>query len=277
VSMRDRLKRNPLVLFLFRIRTLWSERRSVVRKPGAGLRYLWNGREFSTFTFHLENREELAAFLGRSLDLDPARVLALMDELEDDQELRAALSARLAPRPNRYDEPRYAKRCGYYAMVRLLQPRLVVETGTHDGLGASVVSRALQRNAEESGAQPGLLATFDVNPEAGWLIPASLEPLVEQHVGKTSETLKPALAGRVVEIMIHDSLRTAENERFEFETVIASASRGRLILICDDVDTSQELEKICAERGGSFGVFREQPKDHFYRGDAMGLGVLDIA
>jgi hypothetical protein len=276
-SLRERLKANRFVLFLFRVRTLWSERRSVRRRPGAGLRYLRSGREFSTFTFELENRDELAAFIAEMLGADVTEAIALIDELEGDEELRAMLAARLEGRPNRYDSPRYAKRCGYYAMVRLMRPRSVVETGTHDGLGSSVLARAMQRNAEETGSPPGVVLTFDVNPDAGWLIPPPLEPLVRRHTGMTRDTLGPTLAlSPPVELMIHDSLRTSENERFEFEMVIKHAVGGRLVLICDDVETTQELEKICTDRGGSFGVFRERPKDHFYRGDAMGLAVLDL-
>jgi Methyltransferase domain len=272
-SLRERLKKNPLVLFVFRIRTLWAERRSVRRRPGAGLRYLFRGRELSTFTFHLANREELAAFLGRELELESQRVMELLDELEADQVLREALSERLRGHPNRYDSPRYAKRCAYYALIRLQRPRLVVETGTHDGLGTSVMARALQRNAEESGEPAGLLYSFDINGDAGWLVPDFLEPLVRRHVGATSETLAPALEGKVVDLMLHDSLRTAANERFEFELAIEHAA-PRLTLICDDVDTSNELEAISAAHGGSFAVFREDPADHFYRGDAMGLAIL---
>jgi hypothetical protein len=272
--MRAALARNPAVLFGFRLRTVWFERASVRRRPREGVRYLLRGRELSTFTFNLRNRRELADFLARQTGAEPARTMALLDELEADEELRGALAAGLRTRPNRWDSPRYAKRCAYYALIRLGRSRLVVETGTHDGLGTSVMARALQRNAAEDGGEAGLVFTFDTNPDAGWLIPEHLRPLVRQHTGMTSETLAPALEGRLVDFFLHDSLRTAENERFEMGVVFEHAAK-RLVVICDDVNTSNELQPMAEERGGSFAVFREDPAEHFYRGDAMGLAIVE--
>ncbi len=272
--MRAALARNPAVLFAFRCRTVWAERASVRRRPWEGVRYLLRGRELSTFTFHLRNRRELADFLARQTGAAPARTMELLDELEADEELREALAAKLRTRPNRWDSPRYAKRCAYYALIRLGRPRLVVETGTHDGLGTSVMARALQRNAAEDGGEAGRVFTFDTNPEAGWVIPEYLQPLVHHHTGMTVETLAPALDGRVVDFFLHDSLRTAENEIFEMGVVLEHAA-SRIVLICDDTDTSNELEGIATARGGSFAIFQEDPAEHFYKGDAMGLAIVE--
>jgi hypothetical protein len=116
--------------------------------------------------------------------------------------------------------------------------------------------------------------TFDVNPDAGWAIPDPLRRSVVATIGPTSETLAPALEGLSVEFFIHDSLRTIENETREFETVIAHAPPGELILATDHAPDHFVLRELCRARGAWYAEFQERPRDHFYGGVRMGVGIL---
>jgi len=250
---------------------LWRKRGPARRNLGASFRYLLRGREVSNFTYDLANQDELTEFVAHALSVPSQLVSRFVEELEQDDELREALASRLKTHPNRFDTPRYTKRTGYYALVRVVKPQTVVETGTHDGLGATVIARPLQRNADEGHAR-GHVRTFDVDPEAGWLVPDFLEDFVQQVTGPTSETLAPALEGAAVDFFVHDSLRTPENERFEFETVIRRAAGPRLYLATDNAPDTDVLRDLCEERGAWYGAFQEKPKDHFFEGVTLSLG-----
>jgi Methyltransferase domain len=272
--LKARLRRNWLVLFLLRVRALWHERRSAFREPRASLRYLFGGRELSTFTYDLANSAELAEFIANALGVETSLVARYFDELEQDAELRGALAEGLRTHSNRHNIHHYTKRIGYYAIVRITKPAVVVETGTHHGLGAAVIARALQRNSMERDP-PGKVLTFDINPDAGWLIPSFLDEFVQQFTGPSRATLGPALEANPVDFFVHDSLRTPENERFEFETVISHAAGPKLVLVTDHAPKTYVLRDICAERGAWYGAFQEVPQDHFFAGVELGLGIME--
>ena len=182
--------------------------------------------------------------------------------------LRDRLRAQLGRRHDRRTEPHYGKRAIQYALVRALGPGHVAETGTHDGLGAVVLAAALRRNAAEG--RPGRLSTFDINPDAGWLLGDPERDLVRRHVGPTSETLPGALADGV-DLLLHDSLRTPENERAEYTAALAAARGHQLVLYCDDLRSTDVLAELCRERSLELHRLPERPLDHWWPGNVLGL------
>ena len=253
-----------------RLRNLWRYRAAAVRRPLASARYLLKGREITNFTYEIANEDELAELVADALGLSRTDVEATLREVRSDEELLAGLRTRLATRADRAGEPLFGRRLGWYCVVRASRPRVVVETGSHDGLGTALLARALQRNADEG--HPGVLLSFDLDPASGWLVPDELRVYVERHVGDARETLPAALTGRAVDVFVHDSLHTYEHERFELETALAHAAR-RLVLISDNAHVSPALLDVCRERGLRYLVFRERTLDHFYPGAGMGLGL----
>src|SRR5437868_12842258 len=71
----------------------------VRRRPRLALRYLLTERETNNFTYQLGNPGELAEFLAAQLGTTSGLMLALIQELDADEELRRLLSARLTTRP----------------------------------------------------------------------------------------------------------------------------------------------------------------------------------
>jgi hypothetical protein len=269
---RRSLARIGAVRLAARALVLWRERAAAVRRPRDALRYLARGREISNFTYELANLDAAVPFLGRLLGAVPDDIERHLRELEDDEVLRAQLTARLASRPDREPRPLYGKRALYYCIVRSEHPRLVVETGTHDGLGSAVLGRALTRNAAEGA--PGRLLTFDVNPDAGWLIPEAICGEIRRHVGDARRTLPPALAGRKVGVFLHDSLKTGAQERFEFELALRHRGR-RIVLITDDARATGVLRDLSAREGGRYATFREQPLRHWWPGNEIGVALIE--
>ena len=104
------------------------------------------GHETSNFTYDIDNRDELAAVLARALDAPIAEMNRYIAEIDGDEALCRTIEARMRQRRRGASRVYFGRRVGWYAVVRRLKPRLVVETGTADGLGSAALARALDRN-----------------------------------------------------------------------------------------------------------------------------------
>ncbi|MDX6475985.1 MAG: hypothetical protein QOH95_1496 [Gaiellaceae bacterium] len=243
---------------------------AVARRPGAALRYLVRDREFTNLTYEIDNLDELAELVAVNLGRPRAEIESYVGEPLDDDVLLEPLREALRARSDRNDEPRFGRRLGWYAIVRALRPQLVVETGVHDGLGSALLLRALDLNGS------GRLVGFDVDPGSGWLVPAQLRSRYELVLGDVRETLPRVLAEAQVDVFIHDSLHTYEHERFELETALQHAAPGA-VLVSDNAHATTALADVCAQHDLRFALFRERPRDHFYPGAGLGLGLSPSA
>jgi predicted O-methyltransferase YrrM len=273
-SLRARrfLWRIGVVRMGYRAVVLWRERAAVRRRPRDALRYLARGREVANMTYELANAGDIAPFLGQLLGVPPENVTRHLHELHEDEGLRVRLAARLQRRPDREHTPLYGKRALYYCIVRSERASVVVETGTHDGLGSAVVGRALARNTADGA--PGELLTFDINPEAGWLVAEDSADPIRLYVGDTHETLPRALSGRAVDVFLHDSVKTREHERFEFETALRHRAE-RLVLITDEARATGVLRELSEREGGRYATFKERPLRHWWPGNEIGVAVIE--
>ena len=96
-------------------------------------------------------------------------MLRYIQEIEDDDDLMGTIAAGVSKqRRGANAEMPYWRRLGWYALVRALKPRFVVETGVDKGLGACVLTAALRRNVAD-GSEGRYIGT-DINPEAGYLL-----------------------------------------------------------------------------------------------------------
>jgi len=261
-------------------RMLWRKGRTLRaygalrRRPIASLGYLLFGRERDNFTYDISNHDELARFLAESLDAPVEQALAYILELEQDDQLRRLLDNKLRSRPDRNRHARYGRRLGWYAAVRIGKPRLIVETGVHDGLGSAVLLSALKRNIADG--HPGRLISFDIREDVGWLIDERLREPWELVIGDTREQLPRVLEAREVEMFIHDSDHSHDHETFEFETV-AKFARPGAILISDNAHAGTAFAEFCEHRGIQQHFFRERPQRHFYPGAGIGLALFRSA
>ena len=164
------------------------------RSPQAALRYLLTDPELDNFTYRISNAGELSTFLADALHADRTVIASYLRELDADRVLRRQLERRLARRVDRRRSMPYGRRLGWYAIVRHLKPSLLVETGIHDGLGSSVLLRAIERNAAEG--VDGRLISFDTRRAAGWLIPRALRARHDVRTGVSLGLLAGAVRGR---------------------------------------------------------------------------------
>ena len=269
---RRRQARSPLALVLARLHVLIRLRSAARRRPGLAVEYAFKGRETDNFTYELENEAELRGFVISATAASAGRVRALFAELHEDRRLRDALSAELRTHPDRHPEPLYGSRVAFYCLTRLFLPATVVETGVHDGLGAAVILRALERNAEEG--HPGTLHGFDIDHDAGWLIPAGLLKRYVPHEGDLEETLAPALGGLEVGLSIHD-VGNRDGDLMEHATVVRHAA-DRLVIVSAGAADSGALRELCDSIGARYRSVEEQPR-HFSPGRTIALAVVDRA
>jgi predicted O-methyltransferase YrrM len=272
MTLQRRLRSSRLARAGFNARTIARGHRSdALRHPVLVARFLATTPEVSNWTYDLENADELLALAAGAVGRPAAELLAYGRELETDQGLRQALRDRLAARRDRGSEPHYGKRVILYALVRSIGPVMVAEAGTHDGFGSVVIAAALRRNIAEG--RPGRLLTFDVNPDAGWLLSDRDLEIVAQHTGRTVDTLPVHLTDGV-DLFIHDSLRTAENEHAEYAIARANARGEAVYLVCDDVNTTDALVELCAEHDVPLTRMKERPARHWWPGNVLGLAQL---
>lgn len=269
--LREIAAANPLVRFAYRAKVLAHERESIRRRPRDSARFLFRGREVSNFTYEIENLDDLARFVAQVTDAALADVDSALAELRLDTALVADLRVGLTSNPKREAEPLFGYRRAAYAITRLAKPARVVEVGTHDGLGSVAIAAALERNAADGAA--GTLATIDINPDAGWLMPDRLLPFAEVHVGEVRDVLPAIVADAPPEFAFQDVGHAFEHADFVFETLVERA-RGRRLILMSEVDDATHLPSLCAREGAAYHEFAEVPERHFWHGHTWGAGVF---
>jgi predicted O-methyltransferase YrrM len=157
-----------------------------------------------------------------------------------------------------------------YLAVRVLRPRLVVETGPFNGASSTFLLHALEANGGD-----GRLVSFDVpdardalgvpipaGREPAWLVPRELRHRFELVLGDTRRTLRPRLEGETVDLFFHDSLHTTRHMLFEFRSAWRRLRSGG-VLVSDDVFWNPafwlftQVHRVPFRHIGTMGVTRK--------------------
>jgi predicted O-methyltransferase YrrM len=133
-----------------------------------------------------------------------------------------------------------------YALVRIIKPRLVVETGVNRGLSSAAILTAMERN------QIGELYSIDLptetrltdgtiyknTTEIGKLVPQEIRRRWHLILGDAKTELPKLLDEiKTIDIFLHDSLHTEEHMMWEFQTAWPYIRDGGLLL-SDDIGVS---------------------------------------
>lgn len=235
-------------------------------------RWLVTSREHHNYTYELTklSRHHLAWFVSVVCDVPVKQVRAYLNEIETDEELRGHIEQATAAASRRGladKHVRYARRIGWYAIVRARKPAHVVETGVDKGLGSCVLAAALLRNAAEG--HPGRLTSLDINPEAGYLARATpWANVVDLVIGDSVASI--GALDRPVDLFLHDSDHSRVHEKSEFEAVEAKLAPGAMLLT-DNVTVTNVLAEHAERTGRRFLAYRETPARHWYPGDGIGV------
>ena len=278
-GMKERLRAalqarssNRLLRFGYKFWQLKNHSAAARANPRESLRFILRSPEVSNFTYDNGNVGDLVTAVASSLGVETGQVQSTIDELVADDELRDGLRDKLKANPLRANEPRYGYRMISYAIVRLRKPGVIFEAGTHDGLAASLMLRALELNAAEG--DEGKLISFDRTADAGWLIPDRLRgDRLNLIIDDVDVRLEPELAIHGVDYFIEDFGNGYPGKGWMVESALAHTRSDELVFLTE-CDNNPTLSDIASAAGGSYAQFDEQPINHWWAGHNWGISVL---
>ncbi len=241
--------------------------------PPLGRAIIWSirSREHHNYTYDLTemNRSYLTAFVSNVTDQPFDTISGYMRELDSDVALKEHIQKLTRNSKERFvADPiaSFGRRMGWYAMVRASKPRLVVETGIDKGLGSCLLSAALFKNSQEG--NPGRLIAVDINPDAGYLIRPPYDELVDVVHSDSITALQKISAP--IDFFIHDSDHSPQHEQMEIDSISENLSE-RAFILSDNAHVTTKLLEFANKSGRRFLFFREEPKNHWYSGDGIGV------
>ena len=230
------------------------------------LKWLVTRSEFTNYNYDITqlNRDYLIAFIAYVTKKDYSFVNNIFLEIENNKEFQKYLDNQISKIKRRYELPDqvyFARRLGWYALVRILKPEVVVETGTDKGLGTLLIAQALKENS------CGKIYSFDIDPFSGVLIDLKDWENIELLKGDSIENLKKM--GKV-DMFIHDSDHSKNYEMTEFESIQKSLSDNSIV-ISDNSQYTPALLEWSTRNNRRFLFFKEESKNHWYPGDGIGV------
>jgi hypothetical protein len=133
--------------------------------------WLLNSKEFTNFTYDLTpiNKRYLASLIADLVGKPYKEIMAYLNELEGGEGLRNHIRTVTQASDQKYladEDVYYGRRLGWYAIVRTVKPKIIVETGCDKGLGSCVLIAALIKNQTNGYAR--YHDGTDINPDAGF-------------------------------------------------------------------------------------------------------------
>lgn len=177
---------------------LWRNLLFILKYPKIVYRFIFVKNSGSDF---LEAQpvdpSDLCGDISRAIGIDEGELWEYHKEFETDSRFHRSIEKKLqltSERPNK--TPEYGWREFLYLVVRAVKPKIMIETGSFDGLSTAVILLGMDKNNR------GTLFTIDLpNPrlptdidvEPAWLVPDYLRDRLELKIGKSSEYLEPVI------------------------------------------------------------------------------------
>lgn len=235
------------------------------------LKWGFSSKEDTNYTYELKDgnvrylAQTIAAVTGEPF----ARVMGYIEEAQHDKELENHVVEAIKSSPyTAFADFRtgFAKRLGWYAFVRILKPRVIVETGIDKGLGAVILCAGLLRNKAEG--HEGEYYGTDINPEAGYLLTGKYKAVGHILYGDSIKSLQSF--DKQIDLFINDSDHSATYEYNEYQTIKPLLTEKGVIL-GDNSHVTDKLSQFSIENGRNFVFFREEPREHWYPGGGIGI------
>ncbi|SKA33456.1 Methyltransferase domain-containing protein [Chitinophaga eiseniae] len=234
-------------------------------------KWVFNSKEDANFTYDLTegNILYLAQTLAVVTGEDHRKIERYIHEARNHAPLREhIIRESMKSVFRKVADPRadYGKRLGWYAMARIMKPKVLVETGVDKGHGSAILCAALLENKKEG--YEGRYYGTDINPAAGALLGGEFATMGEILYGDSIESLKKL--NQPIDLFINDSDHSAEYEYREYLTIKDMMAPGGIIL-GDNSHVTDKLAVFSAETNRNFLFFREEPRDHWYPGGGIGI------
>lgn len=238
------------------------------------LRWMIYSKEDTNFTYDLtkQNLNELYKLLEHIFDVDFTIIKGYSEELLKNDTLKKYLKSKIESSNFKNfadNDIKYSRRIGWYIIARIIKPQTIIETGVDKGMGSVILSEALIKNEKEG--FKGKYYGTDINPEAGYLFDDIFRKKGKIIYGDSIESLKKI--DEPIDLFINDSDHSAKYEADEYKTIISKLSKNSVIL-GDNSHSTDELLKFSIEHGRNFVLFRERPKNHWYKGAGIGISFI---
>jgi len=235
------------------------------------LKWGFKSKEDTNYTFHLTkaNLSYMIHAISVVTGKKYSEILYYIKEAEDDMELKNYITE--AIQKSNYKkfadlEIRFGKRLGWYAFVRTMKPKIVIETGVDKGLGSVILCSAILKNRDE-GFEGQYFGT-DINPSAGYLLDGKYKAAGQILYGDSIETLTKFKD--TIDLFINDSDHSTEYEYQEYQTIKHLITDDSVIL-GDNSHCSDKLALFSIETNRNFLFFKEEPLNHWYPGAGIGI------
>ena len=235
------------------------------------LRWLYTSKETTNLTYDLteQNKSDLVSFLAMVTQKSFDELMGYVVEIEQDIQLQLHIEQHTAKSAWSFmadKKARYGRRVGWYALIRISKPKVVLETGIDKGLGSCVITAALKRNCHEG--YPGHYYGLDINPKAGYLLSGEYKQYGEIIYGDSIESLNRF--NKEIDVFINDSDHSADYELKEYLTIQNKLSPNAFVL-GDNSHCSDKLFQFARMTSRQFLFFQEVPKNHWYPGAGIGI------
>lgn len=265
------VRKAPAVNFLPR---LWHASSFYNYRYRQILKWGFQSREDTNFTYLLTDTSilYLASTLNVVTNAPVQEIMGYIQEVQTNQALRDHILQKT--RESAYklvadERVEFGRRLGWYALVRIMKPRVVVETGVDKGLGAVLLCAALLRNRTEG--HPGQYYGTDIAPKAGYLLDAPYTEVGKVLYGDSIESLTKL--EKPIDLFINDSDHSAEYEYREYQTIKDNLG-PQAIILGDNSHETDKLAKFSLEAGRRFLYFHEFPSGHWYPGGGIGISFI---
>lgn len=233
----------------------------------------WSKKRTENYNFYYEltdkNVNDLCHLLATIWDCKVESVRNYASELIQDKLIRRHIQDEFLNDPNMRDaEIAFARRLGWYIIIRLQKPKIVVETGVHQGVGAVVISSALLRNRAE-GFQGEYLGV-DIETIAGVLFKPPYDSTGQIVISDSIEFMKTFQ--KKVDLFISDSDHTENYEMAEYESFIPLLNSNSVIL-SDNSHANSVLADFSEKYNRPYIFFKEDPLNHWYPGAGIGISL----
>ncbi len=266
-----KIRKSRVVNYLPRLR---QATRAYNYRYGQILRWSVDSREDTNYTYALTDDSLL--YLAHTVAVvsgaSPATVQQYFREAQTDEALRDyVLEKTRTSSYRRVADLRveFGRRLGWYALVRIMKPGVVIETGVDKGLGAVLLCSALLRNRAEGA--PGRYYGTDIAPKAGYLLDGIYKEVGQVLYGDSITSLKAF--DKPIDLFINDSDHSATYELEEYKVVLPKLTPTG-ILLSDNAHVASSLAQLSLEAGRKFVYYPEVPKDHWYPGAGIGFSFL---
>ncbi len=260
-----------IVVFCYRLKIVFN---NIINNLYLSFKWLFISRETTNFTYDLTklNKIYLAQTISHIVDKSFDEIYNYILEVENDNSLKKHIITETKKSDQRFKSNKtvyFGRRIGWYAIVRAIKPKVIVETGVDKGLGACILTAALIKNNSEG--YKGYYYGTDINPKAGFLLKNKYKNFGEILYGDSIKSLKHL--SKKIDLFINDSNHSADYEYNEYKVILNKLSKNSIIL-GDNAHYNSKLFSFSKKYNRSFLFFSEDPKNHFKNGAGIGFSYI---